>query len=169
MCRPHTGRQDPRSQSAVLTLLVVLVQLGLDYGATESQPVTNSQFQEDHPNAAPLFRNPLLGHLTTTASSTRPLENEDCLHSLVKPSSPIVHAARSKLLTPMAYNLLSRSQVIYRHSDIPAKFKAPCFSSCALVGSSGALRMMVMKLCYGLTTPRHSGMNVTLAAGQPFV
>lgn len=39
-----------------------------------------------------------------------------------------------------AYNLLARDQVMYKHPGIPHRFKAPCFLTCALVGSSGVLR-----------------------------
>eukprot|EP00873_Tetraselmis_striata_P011643 jgi/Tetstr1/431907/TSEL_021396.t1 len=74
-----------------------------------------------------------------TAALLRAMENKECVGELLQPASPYARGKTTRMV-PRAYELLSRNYTMYRNPRIPRAFKAPCFKTCALVGSSGVLR-----------------------------
>jgi hypothetical protein len=67
-----------------------------------------------------------------------PIEAEQCLKALARPHSPFPRSFTRKFI-PKAYNLMDR-EYFYKPSVVPDNFKTPCFTKCALVGSSGVMK-----------------------------
>jgi len=67
-----------------------------------------------------------------------PIEAESCLRGLIRSHSPYPRSFTRKFL-PRAFNLMDR-EYFYKPPAIPDNFKTPCFTKCAIVGSSGVMK-----------------------------